>query len=159
MENNEDEGAIVELANVALREEMLRFNVLNDTNDRYPVLRLLTDPDRKLVVPVHLDPNDPGAMPRFASMFKHDKGVELHVYTSVMFIPEACPADTVMFYPFNSLVMDVWQDGEVKIFLIDPGTEHGVGFLIDEEGPNMFRLKRAEDAFGSRDFFTARDGR
>lgn len=147
------EGEEVERANVTLRHEMLRYNTITDTDDRYAVLCALMDPVRKMVVPVHLDRDDPDAKPRFASMFKHDKGVELHVYTSVLFIPEACTAETVSFYPFNKLMMDVLEDREVRIFLIDPGTDHGVGFLIDEEGPALFRLKRAEDAFGPRDFF------
>ncbi|MEO8066655.1 MAG: hypothetical protein ABI599_03070 [Flavobacteriales bacterium] len=138
----QDEGIAVEQENVALREEMLRFNVITDTDDKIPVLSLLVQ--RKMVVPVHGGMEDPDEWPLFATLYKHEKGKELHVFTSVLHIPESCDAPGVVFYPLVDLLDDAMKHG-IRMLLIDPKTPHGVGFVIDEEGPQLFRLGYIED--------------
>ena len=139
------EGEAVELANEKLREEMLRYNLITDTNDRYDLAMALMEPERKVIVPTYPDPIDPDGMPTFGTMYKHKKGIELYVYTSVTLIPESCDAPDVMFYPLTDLVASLMADGEVSILRIDPGTEHGVGMLFENGRPSLFRLKRVED--------------
>ncbi|MEO8588534.1 MAG: hypothetical protein ABI432_04130 [Flavobacteriales bacterium] len=140
-----DEGEAVERANVELREEMLRYNVITDSDDRYALAHLLIKEDRKMIVPVYIDENDPDGLPLFATMYKHEKAVELHVYTSCLYIPPECPAENVSFYPFLDLLDGILANGEVSIMRIDSGSEHGVGVFFKDGELRIFRLKRMED--------------
>ncbi len=142
-ENFEAESKEVEQDNVALRAEMLRFNVITDTEDRYALASLLVT--RKVVVPVYGGQEDPEEWPTFATLYKREKEVELHVFTSVLNIPETCDAPGVVYYPLADLVGDAQKHG-VTLLLIDPKTPHGVGFLLSENGrPHLFRLAWIED--------------
>ena len=83
--------------------------------------------------------------PRFGTMYKHDRGIELHVFTSITLVPKTCEAPGIVFYPFVDLNMDIMAKGEVSVLRVDPGTDHGVGFLFKSGKPSMFRLKRMEE--------------
>lgn len=138
-----EEAAGIESDNVALRKEMLRYNVITDGHDRYMLGRMLAV--SKMLVPVFENKADPDAKPQFGTMYKHEKGIELHVFTSVTLVPETCEAQGIVFYPFATLLSDMIADGKVTAMRVDPGTDHGVGFLITDGKPTMFRLKRIED--------------
>ena len=140
-----DEGTQVELANVELRQAMLRYNAITDSEDPTELAMLLAQEDRKMIVPVHRDANDPDGFPEYGSMFKHEKGVDLHVYTSVLRIPESCDAQDVTFYPFLDLIDDLMERGDMCVLHIDPGTDHAVGFHFYLGTPRMFRLKYVEE--------------
>ncbi|MEO7081620.1 MAG: hypothetical protein ABIY71_08835 [Flavobacteriales bacterium] len=141
--SDRSESEQVELANVALREEMLRYNVITDSADKYALVRKLAL--CKVLVPVFPNTEDADEMPIFGTLYKHDKGVELYVYTSVTLIPDTCEAPVVVFYPIVDLIKDIITQGEITVLRVDPGTDHGVGFLFKNGQPAMFRLKRMED--------------
>ena len=145
---DEDGSDEVELKNVALREEMLRYNVITDSEDKYTLARQLAV--CKVLVPVFPNEEDADGMPLFGSMYEHDKGIELHVYTSVTLIPDSCDAPDVMFYPFAELLLDIIDKSDVTVLRVDPETDHGVGFLFKDGKPTMFGLRRMEDLMKHR---------
>lgn len=147
-----EEADGIEAANVALRKEMLRYNVITDGHDRYMLGRMLAL--SKMLVPVVENKADPEAKPQFGTMYKHEKGIELHVFTSITLVPEACAAEGIVFYPFADLLADMIAAGKVTVLRVDTGTDHGVGFVIKGGKPSMFRLKRIEDRLAK----LARDG-
>ncbi len=150
--DDDNESEEVERANVVLREEMLRYNVITDTDDKYPVMQKLAK--SKMLVPVHEDEADPDALPSYGTLYGDDKGKQLFVYTSVLLIPADCPAQGVSFIPFLELVVHLYDQGDIKAIRIDPGTNHGVGILFEKDGPVLFRLKRVEDYLAEKgDYF------
>ena len=130
---------------------MLRYNLISDSVDPYPVARMLIQPDRKVIVPVYINSEDPDGPPEYGSLYKHEKGVELLVFTSVMLIPEDNEAPGVCFCPMMDLMESILEEGEVTVIRIDPGTDHGVGFLIKNGKPSMFRLKGVEEYMKSQE--------
>lgn len=148
MEEEEEEGTVVELANVALREEMLRFSEQPANADRTPLVMMLMATGRKVLVPVHRSEVITETMPLFGSMFKHEDGntVELHVYTSVLQIPVTCEAQDVCFYPIAELFTDIFENGGVEILRIDPDTEHAVVVHYENGIPGIYSEKRLKQA-------------
>jgi hypothetical protein len=144
MANEEmDEGAQVELDSIAIRQAMLLYNTVTDSEDNYTLVRTFAVSNTKVVVPVHVDEDEP-EMPYFATLYKHEKATELHVYTSATLIPETCESELVNLMPLVDLLMDLKDDGDVDIVHVDPGTPHGVGFFLSGDRPQMFRLPLAE---------------
>ncbi|QQR84893.1 MAG: hypothetical protein IPJ76_09680 [Flavobacteriales bacterium] len=143
-----DQDMQAEKANVELRKVMLRFNLITDDEDRYPLAKALFA--AKVVVPLLQNEDDPDGLPFYGSMFKHANGVEFHVYTSVQFIPERITAPDVSYYPFVELMENILADSAVTMVRIDPGTDHGVGILIENGQPFLFRQKRVEDYMRER---------
>lgn len=137
-----EEGQQTEKDNVELRKEMLRYNLITDHDDKYTLVKALFT--ATVVVPT-VPNDDPDGMPLFGSMFKHSNSVELHVFTSAGSIPESNASPDVVYYPFAELMDDILADGEVTMVRIDPGTDHGVGIMIKDGQPHLFRQKRVED--------------
>lgn len=139
-----DEGAQVERDNIAIRQAMLLYNSVTDSEDKYTLVHTFAMSNTKVVVPVNVDEDEPEGMHYFATIYKHEKATELHVYTSATLIPETCEAQLVHLMPLVDLLMDLKDDGDVDIVHLDPGTPHGVGFYLSGEKPQMFRLPPAE---------------
>ncbi len=140
---DETEDEHVERENVELRKEMLRYALITDTEDKFElVLRLVRS---KLLVPVIEDGSDPDDPYAYATMYEGEKGKQLFVYTSVLLIPEECGFTGASFVPFVNLLQHLEECGDVNVLRIDSGAEHGVGILLDKDGPQAFRLKRVED--------------
>jgi hypothetical protein len=139
-----EEGMHVEKDNVAIREAMLLYNTITDSEDKWGLMLRFMEAGTKVLVPVYEDEDDPDGLPEFGSMYKHEKGVELHVFTTVTLIPEEIDAPGVCFYTLWELLRDAAAAGEVDIIRMDPGTPHGVGFYFEAGVPNMFRLPRVE---------------
>ena len=89
----ETEGEEIERANMVLREEMLRYNVITDAVDPFDMMLVMVQ--SKMLLPVIADPEDPEGLPLYATLYKHEKGVELYVYTTAQLIPPSVEADSV----------------------------------------------------------------
>jgi hypothetical protein len=151
MEPNKDLGDFqletveTEKANALLREEMLRFNRNTDKDDRLRLALLLTNPSCKVMVPVRAEDEEQGTPQQYVSMYKRDTTLELHLYTSITLIPDVVQAPHVSIRPMNEVMAEAVDHCGVTLVLLDPGPPHGVGFMVTNGAPRMFRLKAMED--------------
>ena len=141
MGTEDNEGREVELANVELREEMLRFCKQPDAN-RVTLGMLLLTTGKKAVVPVRRSELVSAKRLMFGSLFKAGNRLELFVYTSVLHIPVSCETDDVCFYPFMDLFTDIAEHGDVEILRIDPGTPHALLVHFMNGKPSLYSERR-----------------
>ncbi|MEZ4791550.1 MAG: hypothetical protein R2811_16245 [Flavobacteriales bacterium] len=138
----------VEQDNRLLRAAMLRYTDTETSDHRDQLKDLLTT--AQLMIPITRGAEGRNRVPEFGTMYNCEKGAELHVFTSVLMIPDSCSAEEVLFCPFRLLNHSLIADGGVGILRLDPGSDHGVGFLFRPGGQQMFALKGdgpAEDGF------------
>jgi len=132
----------IERENMGLRAAMLRFTETQARCDRELLVKRLAT--AQLMIPIVRTKEEVGGSPRFGSLFQCDGHQELHAYTSARMLPGDSGTEAVMVCPFTELDHSLVADGGVGILRLDPGTEHGVGFLFEPGWQWMFPLRRVE---------------
>lgn len=149
MPAEEDRVARIEMQNRILRALMLRFTDTQARCDRDRLTRWLAA--SHLMIPIVRSTEQVDPMPRLGSLFQRDGHQELHVYTSARMLPRNSGTEEMMICPFTQLDHSLVADGGVGILRLDPGAEHGVGFLFQPGRQWMFSLRDAEAQRGEQD--------